>query len=44
MLGGETPPADAEEGEQPDEPEEDDGTTEEDLLGVEIEITPAGKE
>ena len=42
MLGGATPPTD--EPEQAEETEEPDDTEEEDLLGVEIEITPAGKE
>ena len=42
MIGGETPPeADGDESGPADEPEP---TDEEELLGVEIEITPAGKE
>jgi chromosome segregation protein len=44
VLGGAPPPADADEPDQADEAEEPDDTEEEDLLGVEIEITPAGKE
>jgi chromosome segregation protein len=46
-LGGESPPADDADGDgsaEPDEPEIDESEPEEDLLGVEIEITPAGKE
>jgi chromosome segregation protein len=42
VLGGATPPSDDEDGS--DEPAENDPAPEEDLLGVEIEITPAGKE
>jgi chromosome segregation protein len=42
VLGGATPPSDDEDG--PDEAAENDPAAEEDLLGVEIEITPAGKE
>jgi chromosome segregation protein len=42
VLGGHAPPAD--DGEEPPEPEADeDEEREEDLLGVEIEMTPAGK-
>ncbi len=44
VLGGAPPPADADEPDQAEETEEPDDTEEEDLLGVEIEITPAGKE
>jgi chromosome segregation protein len=44
VLGGAPPPADADEPDQAEEAEEPDDTEEEDLLGVEIEITPAGKE
>src|SRR6202044_2392427 len=49
-LGGEAPPSnrngDGGDGgdAEPDEPEVDDNEAEEDLLGVEIEITPAGKD
>ena len=45
VLGGETPPADDDE-QRPDEAEAEaeDDRPEEDLLGVEIEITPVGKE
>jgi chromosome segregation protein len=42
VLGGATPPSDDEDGS--DESVENDPAPEEDLLGVEIEITPAGKE
>ncbi|HET7048586.1 MAG TPA: AAA family ATPase [Solirubrobacteraceae bacterium] len=42
VLGGATPPNDDEDAS--DESVEDDPAAEEDLLGVEIEITPAGKE
>jgi chromosome segregation protein len=42
VLGGATPPNDDEDGS--DDAAENDPATEEDLLGVEIEITPAGKE
>jgi chromosome segregation protein len=45
VLGGEAPPGDDEE--RPDEPgerDDDQSGAEEDLLGVEIEVTPAGKE
>jgi chromosome segregation protein len=44
VLGGETPPTDSDEPDQADEAEDYDAEREEDLLGVEIEITPAGKE
>ena len=44
VIGGETPPAEAEAEDAEDAAAEGDGTAEEDLLGVEIEITPAGKE
>jgi len=45
VIGGETPPADAEAEEAEDITDDEAGRTpEEDLLGVEIEITPAGKE
>ncbi len=44
VIGGETAPSDPD-GEQGDDREEEhDGSEQEDLLGVEIEITPAGKE
>jgi chromosome segregation protein len=45
VLGGAAPPSDEQEEEDgPDEAAEDYPAAEEDLLGVEIEITPAGKE
>jgi chromosome segregation protein len=44
VLGGATPPSDDEDGPDSDESAENDPAAEEDLLGVEIEITPAGKE
>ncbi|MGZ4306116.1 MAG: AAA family ATPase, partial [Solirubrobacteraceae bacterium] len=44
VLGGATPPNDDEDGSESDETVENDPVAEEDLLGVEIEITPAGKE
>jgi chromosome segregation protein len=49
VIGGETPPADADADAEAEEAEdisgdEADRTPEEDLLGVEIEITPAGKQ
>ena len=44
VLGGATPPSDDEDGPDSDEPAENDPAAEEDLLGVEIEITPAGKD
>ena len=43
VLGGAAPPPDDDE-ERPDEAEAEDAGQEEDLLGVEIEITPVGKE
>ena len=46
VIGGETatPDAEGEDGADGEEPEASEEGSEEDLLGVEIEITPAGKE
>ena len=44
VLGGETPPSDDERRPDEAEAETEDDRPEEDLLGVEIEITPVGKE
>ncbi len=44
VLGGEPAGADADDGEQVEGTHGDEEQSEEDLLGVEIEITPAGKE
>jgi chromosome segregation protein len=45
VLGGATPPADDDQrSDEPDEGEDNEAVPEEDLLGVEIEVTPAGKE
>jgi chromosome segregation protein len=44
MIGGETPPEDSSDDDSAPEPDAGDDILEEDLLGVEIEITPAGKE
>jgi chromosome segregation protein len=43
VLGGATPPSDDEQADDSNEPEPE-NEAEEDLLGVEIEITPAGKD
>ncbi len=44
VIGGETPPADPDSEPGDDGEAEREGSEQEDLLGVEIEITPAGKE